>query len=226
MLSIHRFGKNPSFSDFFQSDFKGDRKMNFQSALPVVMHTLCLFSEYHSIIDSYLFRILIFFGVTDPMRLFVSVILRQIIGISYQYHYRQFYPEIRSYFSSYCSLYGADKLMETVGRITNSMASWKLALIQAGMIKNRCPQVLFPNGKMIADIDVTTLRSSSSEKEGSESGYDKKQRQTLFPAFGNLYREVFRRCETFPGLFQSERFFSEGCQKNSVPRIRHGYCPR
>ncbi len=50
----------------------------------------------------------LFFGVANPARLFRSVILQQIMGIEYQYHYRQFYPEISSHFSSYCSLYGAD----------------------------------------------------------------------------------------------------------------------
>ena len=116
--------------------------LNFQAALPTVVHTLYVFSEHQTVIDSYLLRIFLFFGVTDPVRLFRSVILRQIMGIEYQSHYRQFYPEISSYFSSCCSLYGADIIMEYVGKTTNSMALWKLALIQASMIRIRCPHLL------------------------------------------------------------------------------------
>ena len=152
-----------------------------------------MFSEHQTVIDSYLLRIFLFFGVTDPMRLLRSVILRQITGVEYQSHYRQFYPEISSYFSSCCSLYGADIIMEHIGKTTNSMASWKLTLIRASMIKIRCPHLLHSGEKMVADIDVTTLQSSSSQKEGAEAGYNKKkQGETMFSAFGNLYRKVFR----------------------------------
>jgi hypothetical protein len=140
---------------------------NLQETLPVVIHVLYVLSEHQTIIDKYLLKIFIFFGIADPMRLFRSIILQQIMGIEYQNHYRQFYPEIKSYFSSYCSLYGVDKIMETVGKITNYMASWKLIMIQASMIKIRCPHLLYSDGKMVADIDVSTLQSSTSIKEGS-----------------------------------------------------------
>ncbi len=67
--------------------------------------------------------------------------------------------------------------MEAVGKLTNSMASWKLIMIQNGLIKTRCPQLLScpgAMGKRVADIDVTVLQSSSSVKEGAEAGYNKK----------------------------------------------------
>ena len=91
---------------------------NLQETLPVVIHVFYLLSEHQTIIDNYLFKIFFFLGIVDPMRLFRSIILQQIMGIEYQHHYRQFYPEIKSYFSSYCSLYGVDKIMEYVGKIT------------------------------------------------------------------------------------------------------------
>ncbi|MCP4353063.1 MAG: hypothetical protein GY795_47030 [Desulfobacterales bacterium] len=49
---------------------------NFQAALPIVIHSLHLFSEYQTVIDTYLLRVLFFFGAADPMRLFRSVILQ------------------------------------------------------------------------------------------------------------------------------------------------------
>ncbi len=135
--------------------------------LPAVLHTLHVFTEYHTVIDTYLLKIFKFFGIVSPMRMFRSVILLHIMGVEYKHHYRQFYPEIKSYFASYCTLYGVDKIMEAVGKLTHSMASWKLIMIQNGMIKTRCLQLLScpgAMGKRVADIDVTTLQSSSSLK--------------------------------------------------------------
>ncbi|MDM8539731.1 hypothetical protein QUF90_01450 [Desulfococcaceae bacterium HSG9] len=65
--------------------------------------------------------------------------------------------------------------MAAVGELTNSMASWKLIMIQSGLIKTRCSQLLScPGavGQRVVDIDVTTLLSSSSLKEGAEAGYN------------------------------------------------------
>ncbi len=187
---------------------------NFQAVLPVVIHTLHLFSEYHTVIDTYLLRIFCFFGVADPMRLFCSVILQQIMGIEYQYHYRQFYPEIKSCFSSYCRLYGADRIAESVGKITTSMASWKLTLIQAGMIKIRCPHLLYSDGKMVADIDVTTLQSSSSEKEGAEAGYNKKHKgKPCFQLSATFIGKIFADAKLFPGCTNPKDFFQKAVKR-------------
>jgi len=187
---------------------------NLQEALPVVIHVFYLLSEHQTIIDNYLFKIFFFFGIVDPMRLFRSIILQQIMGIEYQHHYRQFYPEIKSYFSSYCSLYGVDKIMESVGKITNSMASWKLIMIQSSMIKIRCPHLLYSNGKMIADIDVTTLQSSSSKKEGAEAGYNKKNKgKPCFQLSGTFIGKFFVDGKLFPGCTNPKDFFQKAVKR-------------
>ncbi len=182
--------------------------MGFQFALPIVIHSLCLFNEYHSVIDTYLFRILLHFGVADPMRLFTSIMLQQLAGIEYQNHYRQFYPEISRYFSSYCTLYGADTIAETVGQITTSMASWKLTLIHARLIRFRCPHLLLTNGKMVADVDVTTLQSSSSKKEGAEAGYNKKKKgKPCFQLSAAFIGKLFIDGKLFPGCTNPKDHF-------------------
>jgi hypothetical protein len=186
----------------------------FQAALPPVIHALYIFSEYQTVIDTYLLRIFLFFGAADPMKLFRSAILQQIMGIECQYHYRQFYPEIKSYFSSCCSLYGADKIVEYIGKITNSMASWKIALIQASVIKIRCQRLLYSDGKMVADIDVTTLRSSSSEKEGAEAGYNKKNRgKPCFQLSATFIGKVFVDAKLFPGCANPKDFFQKAVKR-------------
>ncbi len=173
-----------------------------------------MFSEHQTVIDSYLLRIFLFFGVTDPMRLLRSVILQQITGVEYQSHYRQFYPEISSYFSSCCSLYGADIIMEHIGKTTNSMASWKLTLIRASMIKIQCPHLLHSGGKMVADIDVTTLQSSSSEKEGAEAGYNKKRKgKPCFQLSATFIGKFFVDAKLFPGCTNPKDFFQKAVKR-------------
>ena len=203
---------------------------NFQAVTPVVVYALHVFSEHRTVIDTRLFRILEHFGVISPMRMFRSVILQQIMGIEYQYHYRQFYPEIKSYFSSYCSLYGADKIMETIGSITTRMASWKLLLIQASLIKTGCPQLPETKGKIIADIDVTTIQSSSSGKEGAEAGYNKKNKgKRCFKLSATFIGKFFVDAKLFPGCNNPSDFFrlrrelsrTESREKGLISRFSH-----
>ena len=111
---------------------------NFQAVIPVVVYALHVFSEHRTVIDTRLFRILTFFGVTDPMRMFRSVIPQQITGVGHRCHCRQFCPGIRSHLSSHCSLYGTDRIMEIIGSVTAGMASWKLLLTQVSLIKSGC----------------------------------------------------------------------------------------
>jgi hypothetical protein len=104
--------------------------------------------------------------------------------------------------------------METVGRITNSMASWKLTLIQASLIKIRCPQLLLSGGKMVADIDVTTLRSSSSKKEGAEAGYNKKNKgKPCFQLSATFIGKIFADAKLFPGRANPKDFFRKAVRR-------------
>jgi len=185
--------------------------------LPAVLHTLHVFSEFQTIIDSYLLKIFTFFGIVSPIRMFRSVILQHITGVEYQHHYRQFYPEIKSYFSSYHTLYGVDKIMEAVGKLTNSMASWKLIMIQNGLIKTRCPQLLScpgASGKRVADIDVTVLQSSSSVKEGAEAGYNKKSKGSpSFQLSATFIGRVFVDAKLSPGGANPKDFFRKAVKR-------------
>ncbi len=151
--------------------------MTYQFALPIVIHSLYLFEKHQTITDTYIFKLFMHFGVANPMRLFRSIILYHLMGVECHSHYRQFYPEIKSYFGSYCSLYGVDRMMGSIRKITTGMASWKLTLIQAGLIKIYCQRLIRDKkGRVILDIDVTALKSASSEKEGAEAGYNKKNK--------------------------------------------------
>ncbi len=81
---------------------------DFHIVLPAVLHALHVFSEYNTIIDTYLLKIFKYFGIVSPMRMFRSVILQHIMGVEYKHHYRLFYPVIKSYHTSYHMFYGVD----------------------------------------------------------------------------------------------------------------------
>ncbi|MDM8555916.1 hypothetical protein QUF75_14380 [Desulfococcaceae bacterium HSG7] len=115
---------------------------DFHIVSPAVLHTLHVSAEYHTIIDTYLLIFFKYSGIVSPIKMFRSVILLHITGVEHQHHYRQFYPVIKSYFSSYRTLYGVDRIMAAVSELTNSTAAWKLIMIQSGLIKTRCPQQL------------------------------------------------------------------------------------
>ncbi len=190
---------------------------DFHIVLPAVLHTLHVFAEYHTIIDTYLLKIFKYFGIVSPIRMFRSIILQHIMGVEYQHHYRQFYPEIKSHFSSYCTLYGVDKIMGAVGKLTNSTASWKLIMIQSGLIKTRCPQLLScpgAAGRRVADIDVTALQSSSSVKEGAESGYNKKKKgRPCFQLSAAFIGRIFVDAKLFPGGANPKDFFQKAVKR-------------
>ncbi len=141
----------------------------------------------------------------------------QITGVEYRHHYREFYPVIKSYFTSYHTLYGVDRIMVAVGKLTNSTATWKLIMIQDGLIKIRCPQLLScpgAMGKRVADIDVTVLQSSSSLKEGAEAGYNKKAKgrpcHQLSAAF---IGGVFVDAKLSPGGADPKDFFQKSVKR-------------
>jgi len=190
---------------------------DFHIVSPAVLHTLHVFAEYQTIIDTYLLKIFKFHGIVSPIRMFRSVILLHVMGVEYQDHYRQHYPVIKSYFASYCMLYGADKIMEAVGKLTNSMASWKLIMIQNGLIKTRCPQLLScpgAAGKRVADIDVTTLQSFSSVKEGAESGYNKKKKgRPCFQLSAAFIGGIFVDAKLSPGGANPKDHFQKAVKR-------------
>jgi len=192
---------------------------NFYNTLPLILHTFYVISENHLILHSYLFRILNFLGAADPMRLFISITVQQMIGITYQSHYNEIYPEIKNYFSCHFSLYCGDKIRETVSKINNSMAAWKLLLFQSFLIKNRCPQLITSSdGKTVADIDVTVIQSSSSEKEGAESGYNKKAKgKACFQLSATFIGRISADAKLFPGCTNPESFFQKAVKRLISP---------
>lgn len=192
--------------------------MHFQVALPVITYIGSILSEHRTLLYSYLFRIFEVLKIADPMRLFLSVMLQQIIGIGYQKHYQELYPEIKAYFTD-IKLYGTNTIMEYIGRITNSMAAWKLIIFQSYLLRNHCPALAeSPGGKTgegkTADFDVTTIQSSSSRKEGAEIGFNKKCKgKPCFQLSATFIGRVFTDGKLFPGHCNPKDFFQKAVKR-------------
>lgn len=193
--------------------------LSLQLSLPIVLYFFSLLSENHRILSAYLYNILAFLGVIDPVRLLMSILLQPLLGITYQQDYRDCYPDIKSFYASWFQVYGADTIRDYVSRITNSMMAWKLLLFQAKLIRTQAPQLFeVSNGQSalgkVLDIDGHTAKSSSSQKEGAERGFNKKARgRPCFQLSASWIGRVFVDLKLFAGHCNPKYFFRKAVKR-------------
>jgi len=103
-------------------------------------------------------------------------------------------------------------------------------MIQASMIRTRCPQLPESEGKIVADTDVTSVQSPSSRKEGAEAGYNKKSRgKRCFQLSATFVGKFFADAKLFPGCTDPSDFFrlrrelsrTESHKKSHISRFSH-----
>jgi len=192
--------------------------MEFQISAPVVRYIIFILSENKTLLNSYLFRIFRAVGIPDPMRLLLSVVFQQTVGIEYQEHYKERYSEIRKNFPD-IKLYSTDTIKKYVGEITNFMAAWKLIMFISFLLRKRRPELLLPisgkadTGKTL-NVDVMTARSSSSRKEGAEIGYNKKHKnRPCFQFSASCIGEFIMDGKLFPGHCNPKNFFRKAVKR-------------
>jgi len=67
---------------------------------------------------------------------------------------------------------------------------------------------------VVADIDVTTLQSSSSRKEGAEAGYNKKNKgKPCFQLSATFVGKIFVDAKLFPGCTNPKDFFQKAVKR-------------
>ena len=108
--------------------------MDFMLYTPVIIYINSIISEHMPVLHSYLFRLFGKSGIPDPGRLFFSVIYQQVTGIVYQSHFREIYPEIKTWYTGILPLYGTDKIREYISMISDGMPAWKLIVFQSFLL--------------------------------------------------------------------------------------------
>jgi hypothetical protein len=192
---------------------------SLQLSLPIVLYFFSLLAEHHRILSAYLYNILAFLGVIDPVRLLMSILIQPVLGISYQQDYRDRYPAIKSFYASWFQVYGADKIRDDIARISNSMMTWNLLLFQAKLVRTQTPHLFeAANGCSasgnVLDIDGHTITSSSSQKEGAERGFNKKAKGRLcFQLSASWIGRAFVDVKLFAGHCNPKYFFRKAVKR-------------
>jgi len=179
----------------------------FQISLPVVIFIVQTLTVNRNMLDSYLFKIFKVLGIVDPMRLLISLMVQSINGVEFQLHYREQFPELKKEYSGLFSIYCPDMIRDYVSRISSGMAAWKIFLFHAWLVRTQCPELL--EGAVL-DIDVKTIKSASSKKEGAENGYNKKAKgKPCFQLSAALLGRLFVDAKLFPGCTNPKNFFQK-----------------
>jgi hypothetical protein len=187
---------------------------NFQITLPIVLYMVKVLDDNQQTLHSYLFQLLHNFGIVAPKRLLISILIQPIIGVGYQSHYQELYPEIKKYYSTYFHLYCPAKIISFVNMITNSMVTWKILLFQAKLVKANCPRLLHSREGEVLDIDGSTLKSCSSKKEGAEIGFNKKAKgKPCFQLSASFIGRIFVELKLFAGHCNPKVHFQKAVKR-------------
>lgn len=183
----------------------------YRISLPIIINIVQMIYQNECVLNSYLFRLFRVPGIVEPLRLFISVITLSLTGIEFLSHYREQFPEIKEHYSGLFSVYCPEKIRDYVSRITNGMAARKLFLFQAYIVRTQCPELI---GGGILDIDVITVRSASSQKEGAENGFNKKAKgKPCFQLSASFIAGIFVDSKLFPGSTNPKNFFRKAVKR-------------
>jgi hypothetical protein len=100
------------------------------------------------------------------------------------------------------------------------MLGWKLLLFQAHLVRHRAPALLM-SGKNLADrlgcvldIDVTTLLSFASTREGAEPGFNRRYKgKPCFQLSASFIGKLFVDGKLFSGLTNPKDFFQQAVKR-------------
>jgi len=189
----------------------------FESSLPILLYVFNLLSVYDRQLRRYFQNILPLWGVADPKAIFISLFLQPILGLEFMSHYRQYYPEIKTALKPHFPIYGVDKIVDIINKITTSMAAWKLLLFQARILKERGATLLGNVKHRVLDIDWTTIVSFATQREGAEVGMNRKYRgKPCFQFSASFMGRVFVDGHLFPGASNPKVFFQKSVNRAIV----------
>ncbi len=190
---------------------------NIAAYSPLLTYVMVVLTSQRSLLNSNVLFILSAWGIHNPFGLLVSLLIQPLLGIEFLSHYQQQYPELKRYYGDRLSLCHAGKLRAFLQRVTNSMLAWKLLLFQSRLIRQRCPQLL-ESGKQVLgrvlDIDVSTVISFASKREGAAPGFNRKYKgKPCFQLSASFIGKVFVDGKLFAGWCNPKNFFKRAVKR-------------
>ena len=106
---------------------------------PLLTYVSYVLTTHRSLVQSTVLFILSAWGIQHPMSVLFSCLAQSLMGSEYLSHYQEQYAELHQMYGRQFPLCGAGKLRTVLYRLTDSMLSWKLLLLQSRLIRLRCP---------------------------------------------------------------------------------------
>jgi len=184
---------------------------------PLVTYMIVVLSTHRAKLESSLFWIMAVWGIREPFAVACSLLIQPLMGFEFLSHYQERYSEVKQHYGQELPLCGAEKLRAFLHRITDSMLAWKLLLFHSWLVRQECPALL-ESGKgtlgRVLDIDVTTLLSFASKREGAEPGFNRKYKgKPCFQLSASFIGKLFVDGKLFAGLCNPKTFFQQAVKR-------------
>ncbi len=178
---------------------------------PLLTYVYCVLASEQSLVQSTVLFILSAWGFDTPMTVLFSCLVQPLMGIEFLSHYQEQYADIHQCYGQQFPLCGAGKLRAVLYRVSNSMLAWNVLLLQSRLIRQRCPDLLDTGKRVLGrvlDLDVTTVVSFASKRDGAEPGFNRRDKGTpCFQLSASFLGKIFIDGKLFPGLCNPKDFF-------------------
>jgi hypothetical protein len=170
--------------------------------------------EARGVCNSYLFPILSVFGCQKPFVLILSIVMQPILDLEFLSHYQERSAELSQRLGLKCELYSASTIRQFLQRVTTSMATWKLLLCQAWILRTRGQALLGTAEQRVLDLDSTTLTSFATKRDGAEVGYNRRYKgKPCYQLLGSFLHRVFVDVRLLSGATSPKVFFRKAVKR-------------
>lgn len=187
---------------------------------PVAEFVTLVLTSQRGILESSLLWILSVWGVQDAFGVLLSLILQPILGCERLSHYQEQYGELKPFYRGTIPLCGVQKLRALLHRIGDSMLGWKLMLFQSQLIRHRASALLMTGRTVydrlgrVLDIDVTTVLSFATDREGAEPGFNRRYKgKPCFQFSASFIGQLFVDGKLFGGMTNPKDFFQQAVKR-------------
>jgi hypothetical protein len=191
------------------------------SSAPVVEFVTLVLTQQCGIFESSVVWILSIWGIQNGSGVLLSLILQPILGFERLSHYQEQYGDLKQQYGETTPLCGTPKLRALLHRIGDSMLGWKLMLFQSTLIRQRASALLMTGHSVrdrlgrVLDIDVTTVLSFATNREGAEPGFNRRYKgKPCFQLSASFIGKIFVDGKLFGGLTNPKDFFQQAVKRS------------